>query len=772
MAVDFSKFNFFNRLDARARVLVLLGSVIGVFVIIYFGTRWLSGDGGSSGQSRVANAPQSIQTVPGGANLTPEYQRTIVQTNEQLAQKAQMTGGSAIPTVINYNTPQPATADNNSCVICSDEMINSVKTDLDAWASQGKVAPETAQALIALADKNVPVSEYAAYLDQLVREGKLTPEQARILLDKYKKQHTGQLIQDSAKALDGLITSGNLPLDVANDLLEKQKQQVPPADYAAYLRDLVKQGKISPETAQQLLAQYTQQRAAEIVNQSIASLRRMSASGEITKDVERTLTDLEVRMVPVDLYANTLQNLVSSGKMTPLAAKKILDEFKAQKNAIGPTGSITKMVQDAENAAFTELRDLVQAKKISVDTANQIGAAIQKNISMAEFQALINLLVQQNNLTADIAKLKIADYQLVKGLRDEMQRLTALQGNNASAGMYADALKQAVATGHLTPEQAKQLMQEYQAMLAPTPTATVANTPANAEFLQLQQRAQQVAATSQLDTAEQFTQAQTEAELETAQDRRARIEAMATTMSNQAQTLIAAWTPPTMEHKAGILETQALAEAATVKKPGVDGATANNNTDVNNLQGAPLIKAGAVLFAVLDTTANSDYPDSPIMATVVDGKYKGAKLLGKLVTTKGVTGQMDRISLTFTRMDTDDWITSKTIQAYAIDPDTARTVMASKVDYHMLQRFGAIMATSFLVGYASAITNAGTTTTGLGGTSSSHPELSPTEKLAVGLGQIGQNLGQMTQNYINRPPTVKVDSGVGLGILFMADVTK
>ncbi|EKD70571.1 MAG: hypothetical protein ACD_46C00488G0008, partial [uncultured bacterium] len=35
MALDFSKLNFFNRLDARARVLVLLGAVIGIIVLIY-----------------------------------------------------------------------------------------------------------------------------------------------------------------------------------------------------------------------------------------------------------------------------------------------------------------------------------------------------------------------------------------------------------------------------------------------------------------------------------------------------------------------------------------------------------------------------------------------------------------------------------------------------------------------------------------------------------------------------------------------------------------
>ena len=81
------------------------------------------------------------------------------------------------------------------------------------------------------------------------------------------------------------------------------------------------------------------------------------------------------------------------------------------------------------------------------------------------------------------------------------------------------------------------------------------------------------------------------------------------------------------------------------------------------------------------------------------------------------------------------------------------------------------MAFSFLQGYSSAITNAGTSTTGIFGTSTTHPSLSPSSKTLVGLGQVGQTMGTATQNWINRPPTVKVDSGVGLGILFMTDIT-
>jgi len=762
MAFDFSKLNFFSRLGARSRIFVLVGTVIGVIFLVYLGTQFLTGGEDTTGPSRVAGAPQGLQSVPGG-QLTPEYYRALQQANIQAAQQAQITGGSAVPTLVNIG--QPAAPTGAPCVICTDESAN-VKYNLEDWVRQGKVTPEVASALQQLADKNVSVDEYADALDRLVKEGKLTPEQARILLDQYKKQHANALLKDSAKTMDDLIKSGDLPLDVANQLLTAQKNNVSPAEYAAQLQELVRQGKISPAVAQRLLAQYTQQRAKDIVMKSITSLRRMARSGEITPEVETALIDLENRMVPVDTYSTTLQQFISAGKLTPAAANKILDEYKGQKTAIGPTASVSQMLQQAEAAAYGEINDLMKAGQMSPEVGAQLTDLIRRNIPFEEYQSIVNQLVEQKKITPEIGQLKIADYRAVKGLREMEQRLGALQGNNASLASYADELKRAVQAGILTPAQAAQLMQEYAAMTA-QPTAPVTGT---GDFAQLQQRAQAGLPITGTVTGEgEFAAAEAQAQLAMAQDRQARIQELMSAMTGQAQQLVSSWQPFIMEHKEGIPpdDKAKTAAAAAGVKPETDAATAGPGGPT-----APvLIKAGTILFAVLDTTANSDYPDSPVMATVVDGKYKGAKLLGKLVTTKGVSGQMDRISLNFTLMNVEEWPASKPITAYAIDPDTARTVMASQVDYHYLQRFGAIMATSFVQGYANAILNEGTATTGIFGTTTQNPQLSPGNKLAVGLGQIGQTLGTVTQNYVNIPPTVKVDSGVGLGILFMTDIT-
>ena len=113
----------------------------------------------------------------------------------------------------------------------------------------------------------------------------------------------------------------------------------------------------------------------------------------------------------------------------------------------------------------------------------------------------------------------------------------------------------------------------------------------------------------------------------------------------------------------------------------------------------PMIKSGTVLFAVLDTAVNSDNLNSLVGATIAEGKYKGAKLNGKLTTIKNESEQLNRFNLNFTAMKINGWPKTINIIAYAIDPDTARTVLASKVDYNYLQRYKTILAASFLQSY-------------------------------------------------------------------------
>ena len=206
--------------------------------------------------------------------------------------------------------------------------------------------------------------------------------------------------------------------------------------------------------------------------------------------------------------------------------------------------------------------------------------------------------------------------------------------------------------------------------------------------------------------------------------------------------------------------------------PGNGGNVDNNdNSPDAGATGATILKAGDILFAVLDTAVNTDEP-SPIMASVIQGKYKGAKLIGTVEFNSNNT-RSQKVVLNFNRMSIVGQPTSITIKAVAIDPSTARTALASDVDNHYLLRYGSLFASAFLDGYSKSITESGTTTTTAadgGATTNTKPSLSGKEQLMAGFGEIGKKWGEKTGDNFNTPPTVKVDAGIGLGLLFLSDV--
>lgn len=186
-----------------------------------------------------------------------------------------------------------------------------------------------------------------------------------------------------------------------------------------------------------------------------------------------------------------------------------------------------------------------------------------------------------------------------------------------------------------------------------------------------------------------------------------------------------------------------------------------------------VIKAGDILFAVLNTSVNSDEP-GPVLATIVAGKYKGSKLIGAIQAPPSITGvKQSAVTLTFNTMNVPSLSNSTSISAVAIDPDTARTALASDVDKHHMQRYGTLFASSFLEGYGSAITQSGSITfqPTSGGTTTFQQELNPSEQFMAALGEVGSKWGQQMSDIFNRPYTITIDSGVSMGILFLDDVT-
>lgn len=122
-----------------------------------------------------------------------------------------------------------------------------------------------------------------------------------------------------------------------------------------------------------------------------------------------------------------------------------------------------------------------------------------------------------------------------------------------------------------------------------------------------------------------------------------------------------------------------------------------------------LIKAGTILYASLDTAVNSDEP-GPVMGTIVQGDYKGAKIVGALQSAQSTDNRPEKIILSFTTLSPLDAPASLSISAVAVDPDSARTALASDVDHHYLLRYGTLLASSFATGYAKVISSQGSST--------------------------------------------------------------
>lgn len=796
MAFDFSKLNFFSKLDARSRVFVIFGGLIGFGLMVYFAVAYFSSGTAASGPSNVVGAPVNLTSKPGG-QTSPLYRQTLQQANQVSGQRAASTGGSSISTLINpgqVNDTMMSGGGTTDCTILCDEDAVDVGNTIENWIAKGNLKADVGKQLEDLAASNASVEDFAATLAQLVKEGKITPQQARTLLEEYTKQHKARQLAESSKVMDNYIKNGELSLDAANQLLELQRNNATPADYKAKLQELVQQGKLSQATANRLAQQYIQMRAKNIVQRSIASLKALVANNQLSQDIATVLIGLEEKMVSVDEYEARLNTYRNSGKIAPIIADGILAEFRQQKADIGALTSIETILKTAEKQAYKDLKDLQQAGKVTSDAAAEISNMMDKNVPMSEFQKRIAELVDEKKISPDAAQLLLSDYKKVKDQRSLADQLNDMQANNKSCEEQAAILKQAVAANVITPDDAAQMNGECAAnKVAPATAGTTGPSGGpQSDFDKIKQRLEDAKAQDQADEqkklanaaagespvgsvpggTEAFTEAQRQAAAEAQQARQAKIQNIASSMSGQVSQLLSAWAAPEMLHRQGSPDDDKTKGKGGASSSSSSSSSSTSTTTPGAAETPPLIKAGSIIFAVLDTAVNSDYPDSPVLATVVEGKFKGAKLLGKLVTTKGVSGQMDRVTLNFTIMNMDAWTKSKTTTAYAIDPDTAKTVLASEVDYHYMQRFGALMATSFLSGYGNAVTSSGgSTTQSAFGTSTQNATLSPSNKLAAAIGEMAKAVGQATKKYTERPPTVTIDSGVGLGILFMADVT-
>ena len=183
------------------------------------------------------------------------------------------------------------------------------------------------------------------------------------------------------------------------------------------------------------------------------------------------------------------------------------------------------------------------------------------------------------------------------------------------------------------------------------------------------------------------------------------------------------------------------------------------------------IAAGTMMYAIMDIGANSDQPDTPVMARVVSGEFEGAIFIG------GFKRMDEKLVLRFNKMV---WEGKKSknssgkkqtwsVDGYAIDPEKYTPGVASTVDTHFMSRWGGLIAASFLEGFGEAKSRSGTRyyygNDNNPGQFTNNYDLN--DQAWIAAGKVGQRMANQIENNFNRPPTVTIHPGTPIGILVL-----
>jgi len=205
----------------------------------------------------------------------------------------------------------------------------------------------------------------------------------------------------------------------------------------------------------------------------------------------------------------------------------------------------------------------------------------------------------------------------------------------------------------------------------------------------------------------------------------------------------------------------AKAIEAKQKRALIKRETIKENNKAHNL-----FKIGDMLVASVDLHLNSD-EGGPVLSTIIAGPLKGSKLFGSFVR------RDERLVIMFNNMTL---LNGETIgmSGYAVDPNLSKASVADAVDNHYISRWGGLVASSFLEGFANATENSGkTTNTGALGSAlaSSNPEYSIAEKSWIAAGTVASKLGEIALKNFDRDPTVELyptfKDGNPIGILIV-----
>jgi intracellular multiplication protein IcmE len=179
-------------------------------------------------------------------------------------------------------------------------------------------------------------------------------------------------------------------------------------------------------------------------------------------------------------------------------------------------------------------------------------------------------------------------------------------------------------------------------------------------------------------------------------------------------------------------------------------------------EGPIIVPAGTVLYGQMLTTADSDV-QAPFLVSILSGPFAGGRAIGTFQKTE------DYLILAFGTVIKDS--VEYKVSAIAVDPDTTLSGLETDTDHHYFERFVLPAAAAFVQGIGQAVANEGTSTTySTYGVTQSTPTLNTHQQLLAGLGAGAQAVGSALQQGANRQPTIYVEGGTPIGIMFVTSV--
>ena len=194
-------------------------------------------------------------------------------------------------------------------------------------------------------------------------------------------------------------------------------------------------------------------------------------------------------------------------------------------------------------------------------------------------------------------------------------------------------------------------------------------------------------------------------------------------------------------------------------------AAAKVTTVASNIP--PLYKAGTVIYGVVESEYNSDNP-GPILARITTGPLAGSRIIGTVsgVSSDWATG----LSVAFNTLAIPLAAKSQGINLRAVDPASLQPAVATSVNYHYGQRYGALLMAGALTQgtqqaqntSSSGGSSSSSTTTSSSSSSSSSGSISITTPIAT---DVISNLNKVA----SRPATYRIEQGTAVGLLFVND---